>query len=135
MKKTGLVLLPVIAIALQILPSGATLIFAPSPTVTAKETYSYFSLSPLRYANFAPFITALLTCVVLSLALITIKRNNVSKAVFIVSLIATIISLFPLIYGVDYYSVVGGMITVMLTAESVLAGFIMKYENSSCAPS
>ena len=126
MKKTGLVLLPIIAIALQILPSGATLIFAPSPTVTAKETYSYFSLSPLRYANFAPFITALLTCVVLSLALITIKRNNVSKAVFIVSLIATIISLFPLIYGVDYYSVVGGMITVMLTAESVLAGLTMK---------
>ncbi len=126
MKKIGLVLLPIIAIALQILPSGATLIFAPSPTVTAKETYSYFSLSPLRYANFAPFITALLTCVVLSLALITIKRNNVSKAVFIVSLIATIISLFPLIYGVDYYSVVGGMITVMLTAESVLAGLTMK---------
>ena len=126
MKKTGLVLLPIIAIALQILPSGATLIFAPSPTVTAKETYSYFSLSPLRYANFAPFITALLTCVVLSLALITVKRNNVSKAVFIVSLIATIISLFPLIYGVDYYSVVGGMITVMLTAESVLAGLTMK---------
>ena len=126
MKKTGLVLLPIIAIALQILPSGATLIFAPSPTVTAKETYSYFSLSPLRYANFAPFITALLTCVVLLLALITIKRNNVSKAVFIVSLIATIISLFPLIYGVDYYSVVGGMITVMLTAESVLAGLTMK---------
>ena len=126
MKKIGLVLLPIIAIALQILPSGATLIFAPSPTVIAKETYSYFSLSPLRYANFAPFITALLTCVVLSLALITIKRNNVSKAVFIVSLIATIISLFPLIYGVDYYSVVGGMITVMLTAESVLAGLTMK---------
>ena len=126
MKKIGLVLLPIIAIALQILPSGATLIFAPSPTVTAKETYSYFSLSPLRYANFAPFITALLTCVVLSLALITIKRNNVSKAVFIVSLIATIISLFPLIYGVDYYSVVGGMITVMLTAESVLARLTMK---------
>ena len=100
MKKIGLVLLPIIAIALQILPSGATLIFAPSPTVIAKETYSYFSLSPLRYANFAPFITALLTCVVLSLALITIKRNNVSKAVFIVSLIATIISLFPLIYAV-----------------------------------
>ena len=126
MKKTGLVLLPIIAIALQILPSGATLIFAPSPTVTAKETYSYFSLAPLRYANFAPFITALLTCVVLLLALITIKRNNVSKAVFIVSLIATIISLFPLIYGVDYYSVVGGMITVMLTAESVLARLTMK---------
>jgi hypothetical protein len=126
MKKTGLVLLPIIAIALQILPSGATLIFAPSPTVTAKETYSYFSLAPLRYANFAPFITALLTCVVLLLALITIKRNNVSKAVFIVSLIATIISLFPLIHGIDYYSVVGGMITVMLTAESVLARLTMK---------
>ncbi len=126
MKKTGLVLLPVIAIALQILPSGATLIFAPSPTVTTKETYSYFSLAPLRYANFAPFITALLTCVVLLLALITIKRNNVSKVVFIVSLIATIISLFPLIYGIDYYSVVGGMITVMLIAESVLARLTIK---------
>lgn len=126
MKKMGLVILPVITIALQVLPSGAILIFAPSPTVTAKETYSYFSLIPLGYANFAPFITALLTCVVLFLALITIKRNDVSKAVFIVSLVATIISLFPLIYGIDHYSVVGGMITVMLIAESVLAWFTMK---------
>ncbi len=126
MKKIGLVLLPIITVALQVLPSGAVLIFAPSPTVTVKRTYTYFSLMPLGYMNFAPFMTALLTCVVLLLALISIKRNNFNKAVFIVSLVATIISLLPLIYGIDHYSVVGGMITVMLTAENVLAWHNMK---------
>ena len=79
MKKIRLLILPIITIVLEILPYGAVLVFAPSPTDRVRETFSYFSLTPFGYANFAPFITAMLTCVVLLLALISIKQKRVCK--------------------------------------------------------
>lgn len=121
MKKIRLLILPIITIILQILPCGAVLVFAPSPTERIRETFSYFNLTPFGYANFAPFITALLTCIILLLALISIKLEKMRKAVFWLSLAAAIISLLPLVFGIDYYSVVGGIITITLAIESVLA--------------
>lgn len=121
MKKIRLLILPIITIILQILPCGAVLVFAPSPTERVRETFSYFNLTPFGYANFAPFITALLTCIILLLALISIKLEKMRKVVFWLSLAAAIISLLPLVFGIDYYSVVGGIITITLAIESVLA--------------
>ena len=121
MKKIRLRILPIITIILQILPCGAVLVFAPSPTERVRETFSYFNLTPFGYANFAPFITALLTCIILLLALISIKLEKMRKAVFWLSLATAIISLLPLVFGIDYYSVVGGIITITLAIESVLA--------------
>ncbi len=121
MKKIRLLILPIITIILQILPCGAVLVFAPSPTERVRETFSYFNLTPFGYANFAPFITALLTCIILLLALISIKLEKMRKAVFWLSLAAAIISLLPLVFGIDYYSVGGGIITITLAIESVLA--------------
>lgn len=121
MKKIRLLILPIVTIILQILPCGAVLVFAPSPTERVRETFSYFNLTPFGYANFAPFITALLTCIILLLALISIKLEKMRKAVFWLSLAAAIISLLPLVFGIDYYSVVGGIITITLAIESVLA--------------
>lgn len=121
MKKIRLLILPIITIILQILPCGAALVFAPSPTERVRETFSYFNLTPFGYANFAPFITALLTCIILLLALISIKLEKMRKAVFWLSLATAIISLLPLVFGIDYYSVVGGIITITLAIESVLA--------------
>lgn len=96
MKRTCFILIfPIIAIILEILPCGAVLVFAPSPTDRVRETFSYFSLTPVGYANFAPFITALLTCVILLLALVSIKLE-MRKAVFWLSLATAIISLLPL---------------------------------------
>lgn len=121
MKKIRLLILPIITIILQILPCGAVLVFAPSPTERVRETFSYFNLTPFGYANFAPFITALLTCIILLLALISIKLEKMRKAVFWLSLATAIISLLPLVFGKDYYSVVGGIITITLVIESVFA--------------
>lgn len=127
MKRTfSILIFPMIAIILEILPCGAVLVFAPSPTDRIRETFSYFSLTPVGYANFAPFITALLTCIILLLALISIKSEKMRKAVFWLSLTAAIISLLPLVFGMDYYSVIGGMITITLAVESVLAKISMK---------
>ena len=53
MKKVCLVVLPALTIVLELLPLGAVCIFATSPTERLKETFSYFSLTPFGYANFA----------------------------------------------------------------------------------
>lgn len=120
MKKISLIVLPVLTILLEALPLGAVCIFAPSLTERITETFSYFSLIPFGYANFAPLITAILTIIILLLSLISRKKNNVLNAVFVFSFIAAIVSLLPLMYGLNYYTPVGAFITIALAAECVL---------------
>ena len=94
--------------------------FATSPTERVKETFSYFSLTPFGYANFAPLITATLTVAIFLLSLFSLKKG-VLKALFVLSIITVVISLLPLMYGLNYYTLVGAFITVTLVIESILA--------------
>ena len=86
-----------------------------------KETFSYFSLTPFGYANFAPLITATLTVAIFLLSLFSLKKKGVLKALFVLSIITVVISLLPLMYGLNYYTLVGAFITVTLVIESILA--------------
>ena len=119
MKKVCLVVLPALTIVLESLPLGAVCIFATSPTERVRETFSYFSLIPFGYANFAPLITAILTVVILLLSLISLKKDSVFNALFVLSIITAIISLMPLMYGLNNYSLVGAFITIALVTESI----------------
>ena len=119
MKKVCLAVLPALTIVLELLPFGAVCIFATSPTERVKETFSYFSLTPFGYANFAPLITAILTVVILLLSLISLKKDSVFNALFVLSIITAIISLMPLMYGLNNYSLVGAFITIALVTESI----------------
>ena len=118
MKKVCLAVLPALTIVLELLPLGAVCIFATSPTERVKETFSYFSLTPFGYANFAPLITATLT---VAIFLLSLKKKGVLKALFVLSIITVVISLLPLMYGLNYYTIVGAFITVTLVIESILA--------------
>ena len=119
MKKVCLAVLPALTIVLELLPLGAVCIFATSPTERVKETFSYFSPTPFGYANFAPLITATLTVAIFLLSLK--KKKGVLKALFVLSIITVVISLLPLMYGLNYYTLVGAFITVTLVIESILA--------------
>ena len=121
MKKVCLAVLPALTIVLELLPLGAVCIFATSPTERVKETFSYFSLTPFGYANFAPLITATLTVAIFLLSLFSLKKKGVLKALFVLSIITVVISLLPLMYGLNYYTLVGAFITVTLVIESILA--------------
>ena len=121
MKKVCLAVLPALTIVLELLPFGAVCIFATSPTERVKETFSYFSLTPFGYANFAPLITATLTVAIFLLSLFSLKKKGVLKALFVLSIITVVISLLPLMYGLNYYTLVGAFITVTLVIESILA--------------
>ena len=79
-----------------------------------KRQFSYFSLTPFGYANFAPLITATLTVAIFLLSLFSLKKKGVLKALFVLSIITVVISLLPLMYGLNYYTLVGAFITVTL---------------------
>ena len=115
-------ILPLMTILLECLPTGAVCNFAASPTDRVRETFSYFDLTPFGYANFAPFLTAILTCLIFGLLVVfclTGDPRMVAKAKNALY-IATLLSLGPLIFGIAYFSVTGFLITLSLAAELLL---------------
>ena len=121
-------LLPIITLLLESLPYGAVCIFAPSPTERIKETFSYFDLTPFGYANFAPLLTAVITCVIFALLLIFCLKGNTGMAMLAKKIlyVAIVISLGPLLYGMAYFSLVGGLITFSLLGELLLLQFVFE---------
>lgn len=129
MKKRLLYLvLPIITLVLEMLPYGAVCIFATSPTERIKKTFSYFDLIPFGYANFAPLLTAIITCLIFVLLLIFCIKGNVRMAVKAKNIlyVAIVMSLGPLIFGVEYFSLVAGLITLSLVGELLLLQFTIK---------
>lgn len=118
-KRLPYLILPVITLILELLPYGAVCNFANPNGDPWRETFSYFSLTPFGYANFSPFLTAVITCIVLVLLVIfalTGKQGVARKAGNILP-VAAVLSLGPLLFGISYYSLVGGLISATLTAE------------------
>lgn len=119
--------LPLIAVILEILPYGAVCNFAIPATDGSigrfRETYSYFDLLPFGYANFGPFLTAILTCVLLLLGFLYMIKGceKCANAAKILSVIAIITSIMPLMFGIRYFSVVGALITITLGFNAYFA--------------
>ena len=101
-KKIFLILWPVLALILEALPTGAVLCFAASPSEKIRKTFSYFSLTVFGNANFALF-----DCFIA----------------------AFIISLFPILYGMDFYSLTGAGISFLIVAEIVTSMLFLKQKS------
>lgn len=121
-KRLLFLLLPVITLILEISPYGAVCNFARAYGVVHRETFSYFDLVVFGYANFSPLLTAIITCVILALLVIYLftDKYRVIAITRILLCIGVILSICPLLYGINYFSLVGALITVSLIAESVL---------------
>ncbi len=138
MKKSKFIyiLLPLIAIALEILPYGAVLNFGvqsdDGSIEIIRETYSYFSLIPFGYANFGCFITAILTSCLLFVGIINLLKssNRLKNTITIISAIATLTSLSPILFGFSYISFVGVLISVTLSIELIIS--LKKNNNTNC---
>lgn len=115
-KKIPMLIIPLAALILEILPYGAVCVFAADKGERIRQTFSYFDLTPFGYANFGPFITAILTCALFVLAVVyALKQSKgLNTTIKNISGIATATSLMPLLYGVDFFSVFGAVITVLL---------------------
>ena len=124
-KRLWLLVLPVLTLILEMMPWGAVCNFANPEGEPWRMTYSYFSLTPFGYANFSPFLTALATCAMCLLLLIYCftAKEALLRRIKAVNGGALVLSLCPLLYGVSYYSVVGGLIAAFLAAELLLLCF------------
>ncbi len=129
MKKQLLyLLLPIMTLILEILPFGAVCNFALDGGEQLRQTFSYFDLTPFGYANFAPLITAIITCIIFVLLVvycISCKQRFALIARNILC-ICIVFSLGPLVFGINFFSVVGAMITVSLIAELLVLHFTIK---------
>ena len=129
MKKRLLYLiLPIITLILEILPYGAVCNFARPEGEPWRKTFSYFDLTPFGYANFAPLFTAIITCLIFVLILVYCIKGNVRTAIKAKNIlfVAVVMSLGPLVFGIRYFSLVGGLITLSLIAELILLQFSIK---------
>ncbi len=108
-----------VALVFEILPYGAVCNFANPEGEPFRKTYSYFDLTPFGYANFGPFITAILTCVLLALSIVRLYKNKdwMKKSTTVISLVAVISSLLPLMYGTKSFSALGAVISVLLLID------------------
>ena len=124
MKKKQITSLALIiaVLILEILPYGAVCRFMGDPETgtVLRYTYSYFDLTPFGYANFGPFLTAVLSCILTILIVINSNKTKLSKTIAIISTIAVATSLMPLFFGLSYYSVLGGLITLLLAIITVI---------------
>ena len=110
------------ALVLEILPYGAVCNFANPEGESWRKTYSYFSMIPYGYGDFGPLITAILTCVLLVIIVLSILlKKDWSKSISIISAIATLTSLAPLMFGFSNFSLVGAMISACILATFVIS--------------
>ena len=121
-KKIIMLCTTLVALILEILPYGAVCNFANPEGEPWRRTYSYFDLTPFGYANFAPFIVALLTCALVVMIVISlVSKKTMRTPILAVCAIATVFSLAPLLYGIRFFSIVGAFISVMLALTAVIA--------------
>ncbi len=129
MKKRLLYLiLPVITLILELLPYGAVCNFANPEGEPFRRTYSYFDLVPFGYANFAPLITAIITCIVLVLLVVYCVTGKKKFAIISKNIlcVCVVFSLGPLVFGIRFFSVVGAFITISLIAQLISLHFTIK---------
>ena len=121
-KKLIILCTTLIALVLEILPYGAVCNFANPEGEPWRRTYSYFDLTPFGYANFAPFIVALLTCALIIIIVISlIIKKQLRIPILALSAMATILSLAPLLYGINFFSIVGAFISIALLTTTIVA--------------
>ena len=110
------------ALVLEILPYGAVCNFANPEGPPHRVTYSYFSMIPYGYGDFGPLITAILTCIMLIIIVISILiKKDWNKSIRVISVIATLTSLAPLMFGISNFSIVGTMISACILATFVIS--------------
>lgn len=126
MKKKIVMLCTVLtALVLEILPYGAVCNFANPEGKPWRRTYSYFDMTPFGYANFAPFIVAILTCILLVLIVISIfTKKQMKKPLLCISAISAVLSLAPLLYGIEFFSLVGALVSLALFVTAAVSAFV-----------
>ena len=104
MKRFLQILFTAAALALMIFTKATVRVSAPGPNTILYTPESYFSLSLFFGGTFPPFITAVLTCVLLVLSFIALKNKKARIALCVLAPVTFIVSL---LHRVPHYSILG----------------------------
>lgn len=115
----SLLLFPVIALVLEILPRGVVMMFRGEDGAAFFEYFSYFHTFPIAYGNIGPFLTGILSVILLILAImhLFVRHKGVRKAIRGISIAAVIAALLPLMGGIRQFSWINGIVVVVLFLE------------------
>ena len=129
LKRLLLSVLPLAALILELLPSGVVLRFANPEGEPWVNTYSHFDMTPFGYTNFGPLIAAVLTCMLLLLVVIYLikPRKGLNTAIMNVSGFAAVAAFAPVMFGLEYLTVIG-IVVGLLLAATFGACFIKEWE-------
>lgn len=118
MKRIALLVLPLTTLILELLPNGVVLRFANPDGDPWVRTYCHFDLTPFGYANFGPLIAAVLTCILLLLVVIYLikPRKGLNTAIMNVSGFAAVAAFAPVMFGLEYLTVIGIVVGLLLAA-------------------
>ncbi|MBF1012444.1 MAG: hypothetical protein HXK92_01855 [Lachnospiraceae bacterium] len=123
-----------IALILEILPVGAVMVFATSPTERTIEVYSYFSMLPVGYANFTPLLTGILTILIVLLGVIALfefdKATGIRKVVLVCSIASLLFSVVPLfLFGAVGMTAASYAVSCMILLSICLQAVINRQES------
>lgn len=117
------------AVIAMLLPYGAVLRFLTPSESGAQyetlETFSYFDLTTYGYANFAPFLCAITTVVLLLVLAYTFfgkETKAVRVAMLVLSGVAFVLSVMPLIlYGFKFFNMTALTISYLLACAVIIS--------------
>ena len=120
-KKILPIVLPLLAIVLETLPTGSVMYFGNPNGEPFRQTFSYFDPIHWGYADFAPNVTALLSCALLILAAVNafVHGKKLSRTMTVLAVIAAVCSLLTFVLGGT--TLIGAGISVLLILTTVLS--------------
>ena len=120
-KRLLLIYLPIMTLALEGLPMGTVMYFGNPSGEPHRQTFSYFDPIHWGYADFAPNLTALLTCTLAILAVIGAIRGTkrLGRATVTVAVLAAVFSLLVLWVGFTFIAL-GVSLLLLLTAVTAV---------------
>ncbi len=139
-KRLIYLILPIITLISELLPCGRMGIYYDGyVSALCIVPFSYFDSFHPVYNYFVPFITAVITCIILIFLLVYLFTDspyaiNIAKGFLY---IGSVFSLYTLIfdvvslsdYDIDYFPVVGVLITVTLIGELIFTVVTVKTNN------
>ena len=110
-----------VLIVLESMPIGAVMYFM-TDSGRIRQTVAYFDPTTYGYASFGPFPTACLTALLALILVVTffVKKRTLYVTAAAIAVIATLLSLLPLLYGLEWMSGISWCISIILICESVL---------------
>ena len=131
MNKTKITHIITVALAFvaMLLPWGAVCRFISQEQSGLQQetfkTYSYFDLFPLTHSNFAPFMCAVMTVLLLLLLgylYFSDETKPLQIAMVVLSCVAFALSLFPLIfYGIKFFNMTALTISFLLGCSAFMS--------------